>query len=98
MILGEDYYGNNGEHNFWGLSYSSEKTAQKRISKLQAAGIICKTTGWNGGYIRFIGYTPETDARLEKERQEWLIAKKAWDEKNKENSIVEGAERLSSHL
>lgn len=98
MILGEDHYGENGEHYFWGLSYSSEKMAQKRIDKLQAAGIICKTTGWNGGYIRLIGYTPETETQLERERQDWIEAKKTWDEKQEENSVTEGAERLSSHL
>lgn len=79
-ILGEDHYGESGEHYFWGLSYSSGKMAQKRIDKLQAAGISCKTTGKSGGYIRFTGYTLDTEAKLERERKEWIEAQKAWDE------------------
>jgi curved DNA-binding protein CbpA len=99
LILGEDHYGSNGEHYFWGLSYSSEKMAQKRIEKLNAAGILCKTTGWNGGYIRFLGYTSETEAMLEEERKQWIEAKKAWDIKQQENEVtIEGAERLSSFV
>ena len=31
MILGEDFYGSQGEHYFWPKEYSSAKTAQKRI-------------------------------------------------------------------
>ena len=43
---------------------SSAKLAQKRIDKLEKAGIRCKLTGYNGGYIRFIGDTPEAEALL----------------------------------
>lgn len=57
MILGEDHYGSQGEHYFWPKDYSSAKLAQKRIDKLEKAGIQCKLTGYNGGYIRFLGYT-----------------------------------------
>lgn len=60
----------------------SLKTAQKRMDKLLAAGIITRATGWNGGFIQFLGYTPETEAGLEQERNDWLEAKKAWDEKH----------------
>ena len=60
------------------LSYSSAKTAQKRMDKLEKAGIRCKLTGYNGGCIEFLGYTPETEALLEKERQEVIIAHQAW--------------------
>ena len=34
-------------------------TSQKRIDKLEEAGIRCELTGYNGGYIRLLGYTPE---------------------------------------
>jgi curved DNA-binding protein CbpA len=95
MILGEDYYDSYGKHFFWGLAYSSEKMARKRMDKLQAAGMVCKTTGWNGGYIKLLGYTPQAEAALEKERQEWIEAKKAWDKKKnkagKGISINQGA-------
>jgi curved DNA-binding protein CbpA len=84
MALGEDYYSNDGTPSFFGLTYSSEKMAQKRINKLNAAGIICKTTGYNGGFIKFIGYTPETEMQLNKEREEWIEAKQAWDKEQSE--------------
>ena len=74
MIFGEDHYGSHGEHYFWPKDYSNAKLAQKRIDKLGKAGIRCKLTGYNGGYIRFIGYTPEAEALLEKERQEYITA------------------------
>lgn len=45
---------------------------------MEKAGIQCKLTGYNGGYIRFLGYTPETEALLEQERQEVIVAHKAW--------------------
>ena len=72
MVLGEDSYGHSGDKYFWPLSYSSAKTAQKRMDKLEKAGIRCKLTGYNGGCIEFLGYTPETEALLEQERQEGL--------------------------
>ena len=70
-----------GEHYFWPKDYSSAKLAQKRIDKLEKAGIRCKLTGYNGGYIRFIGYTPEAEALLEKERQEYITAHRQWQTK-----------------
>ena len=48
------------------------------MDKLEKAGIRCKLTGNNGGYIEFLGYTPETEALLEKERQDVIIAHQAW--------------------
>ena len=81
MILGEDHYGSHGEHYFWPKDYSSAKLAQKRIDKLEKAGIRCKLTGYNGGYIPFIGYTPEAEALLEKERQEYITAHRQWQTK-----------------
>ena len=74
MVLGEDSYGHSGDKYFWPLSYSSAKTAQKRMDNLENAGIRCKLTGYNGGCIEFLGYTPETEALLEKECQEVIIA------------------------
>ena len=78
MILGEDHYGSQGGHYFWPKDYSRAKLAQKRIDKLEKAGIQCKLTGYNGGYIRFLGYTPETEVLLEQERQEYIIAHRQW--------------------
>lgn len=34
-----------------------------------------------GGCIEFLGYTPETEALLEKERQEVIVAHQAWQAK-----------------
>ena len=81
MVLGEDSYGHSGDKYFWPLSYSSAKTAQKRMDKLEKAGIRCKLTGYNGGCIEFLGYTPETEVLLEKERQEVVIAHQKWQAK-----------------
>ncbi len=82
MVYGSDHYGSQGEHFFWPKQYSSAKTAQKRIDRLAKAGIICKLTGYNGGYIRFIGYTPETESLLEQERQEYTDARRKWELEN----------------
>ena len=81
MVLGEDSYVHSGDKYFWPLSYSSAKTAQKRIDKLEKAGVRSKLTGYNGGCIEFLGYTPETEALLEKERQEVIIAHQKWQAK-----------------
>ena len=70
-----------GEKYFWPLSYSSAKTAQKRMDKLEKAGIRCKLTGYNGGCIEFLGYTPETEALLEQERQDVINAHQKWQAK-----------------
>ena len=78
MILGEDFYGSQGEHYFWPKEYSSAKTAQKRIDKLEAAGMRCELTGCNRGYIRLLGYAPETENSLERERQEYAAAYRIW--------------------
>lgn len=39
-------------------------------------------TGYNGGCIEFLGYTPETEARLEQERQEYIVAHRQWKANN----------------
>ena len=81
LILGEDTYGSKGEHYFWPKQYSSAKTAQKRVDKLTEAGMRCRMTGYNGGCIEFLGYTSETEARLEQERQEYIVAHRQWQTK-----------------
>lgn len=78
LILGEDAYGSTGERYFWPKQYSSAKSAQKRIDKLSEAGMQCKLTGYNGGYIEFLGYTSETEEKIEQERQEYIIAHRQW--------------------
>ena len=81
-VYGADHYGSKGEHYFWPKQYSSAKSAQKRIDKLEKAGIICKLTGYNGGCIRFIGYTPETERMLRQEEQEYNEAREKWELEN----------------
>jgi hypothetical protein len=78
VALGENYIWDSGETHFHPLNYSSAKTAQKRIDKLAAAGIICRLTGRNGGCIQFLGYTPETEAAIERKRREYTEAHTAW--------------------
>ena len=51
------------------------------MDKLEKAGIRCKLTGYNGGCIEFLGYTPETEVLLEQERQEVVIAHQKWQAK-----------------
>ncbi len=51
------------------------------MDKLEKAGISCKLTGYNGGCIEYLGYTTETEALLENERQEVVIAHKVWQSK-----------------
>lgn len=82
MVYGSDHYGSQGEHYFWPKQYSSAKSAQKRIDRLEKAGIICKLTGYNSGCIRFIGYTPEMEQMLEREQQEYTAAKEKWEKEN----------------
>ena len=78
LILGEDAYGSTGEHYFWPKQYSSARNAQKRMDKLSEVGIRCRLTGYNGGYIEFLGYTPETENLLEQEREEYTRAYRVW--------------------
>ena len=51
------------------------------MDNLEKADIRCKLTCYNGGCIEFLGYTPETEALLEKERQEVIVAHQAWQAK-----------------
>ena len=77
--LGEiTYY--RDEAGFSALTYAGYKTAQKRVAKLEAAGIKCHISGYRYCLIVFDGYTPETEAALERERQEEDAARKAWEE------------------
>ena len=78
LRLGEDAYGSTGEHYFWPKQYSSARNAQKRMDKLSEVGIRCRLTGYNGGYIEFLGYTPETENLLEQEREEYTRAYRVW--------------------
>ena len=87
MVLGKTHYWEDGSEHFYPLCYSSLKTAQKRIDKLMAAGVKCRLTGRNGGYLIFEGYTDETEIMLEQERQEWIHAKVAWDNKNVKQTV-----------
>lgn len=81
-VYGADHYGSKGEHYFWPKQYSSAKSAQKRIDKLEKAGIICTLTGYNGGCIRFIGYTTETERMLRQEELEYNEAREKWELEN----------------
>lgn len=45
--------------------FKCQNRQQKRIDKLEQAGMRCRLTGYNGGYIQFLGYTPETKTLLE---------------------------------
>ena len=56
------------------------------MDKLEKAGIRCKLTGYNGGYIEFLGYTPETETLLEKERKDVIIAHREWQAKQVQTS------------
>lgn len=80
VVLGTDSYYEKAEPHFWPKDYSSAKQGRKRVDKLTAAGIRCRLTGYNGGYIEFIGYTPETEAGLERERAEYAEAFRKWQE------------------
>ncbi len=68
MVLGTDSFHHDGKTSFWPKQYSSAKTAQKRMDRLAAAGIRCRLTGYNGGFIEFLGYTDRTREALEAER------------------------------
>lgn len=82
VVLGEDHiYGNESE--FYPLSYSGRKTAEKRISKLRESGIICELVNC---YIKFIGYNSETEKALAKEDREAVAAERAWNEKQQTNN------------
>ncbi len=74
VALGENHIWQTGEVHFYPFSYSGARTAQKRIDKLTAAGILCRLTGRNKGYIQFLGYTPETEAAMKREQQEYTDA------------------------
>ena len=64
--LGCDSFYENVDGKFYPYWYSNLTTAQKRIDKLQAAGIRCSLTEQDCGYILFSGYTEETERALEK--------------------------------
>ena len=80
-VLCERHFNEDGSFHHYPLCYSSRKTAEKRMCKLRDAGVCCQLTGYNGGYIEFSGYTPETEAALEKEKQAAELAEKEWNKK-----------------
>ncbi|MDR2805794.1 MAG: molecular chaperone DnaJ [Dysgonamonadaceae bacterium] len=80
-VLCTKHFCNDGRINHYPLYYSSRKTAEKRMEKLRNAGICCRLTGYNGGYIEFSGYTPETEAALTAEKQVADLAEKQWNER-----------------
>lgn len=71
-VLGEISFFEDGRTSFWPFQYSNSKQAQKRIDKLSAAGIRCRLT--NHGCVEFLGYTPQTEQALEREREEVIRA------------------------
>ncbi|WP_297411238.1 LPD29 domain-containing protein [uncultured Alistipes sp.] len=78
MVLGTDSFHHDGKTSFWPKQYSSAKTAQKRMDRLAAAGIRSRLTGYNGGFIEFLGYTDQTRETLENEREEYITAYQKW--------------------
>ena len=88
IVLGYDTFRENGDTDFYPLWYSARKTAQKRMDKLQAAGIKCNLTERYCGYMLFSGYTEETEKALETERQEAANALKSWKEKQTNNFLT----------
>lgn len=80
MVLGTDSFRSDGKTSFWPKQYSSAKTAQKRMDRLAAAGIRCRLTGYNGGFIEFLGYTDRTREALEAERAEYIAVYRKWQE------------------
>lgn len=87
IVLGNDNYTDEGERYFYPLYYSAPKTAQKRIDKLATVGINSRLTGGMYGLIEFLGYTPETEAALERERQEYTDAYRKWQTANTDATI-----------
>ena len=79
IVLGKESLWENGETHFYPLDYSSAIQGQKRMGRLIAAGIQCRLTGRNGGMIAFEGYADQTQAALDRERMEYIEAKRAWD-------------------
>lgn len=86
IILGEDCFGSRGEL-YFGRRNIQAQNGPKRIDKLEEAGIRCELTGYNGGYIRLLGYTPEMRDSLEWERQEYAAAYQAWYSKQNLKTI-----------
>jgi hypothetical protein len=82
MVLCTKQFHSNGKADCYPLYYAGRKTAEKRMSKLREAGILCRiTSGWGSGYIEFLGYTPEAETALQKEKQTADLAEKEWIKK-----------------
>ena len=83
MMLGQDsYYMSKWHFDF--MTYGSQTQAQKRMDKLAQAGILCKMVGMWPYYIEFLGYKPEVEAMLERERRDEEQARKEWEAKHKD--------------
>jgi hypothetical protein len=82
ILLCTKHFNEDGHISFYPLHYSSLRTAEKRMEKLRNAGVCCRLSGYNGGYIEFSGYTPETKAALDEEKQSADLAEKQWNEKH----------------
>jgi curved DNA-binding protein CbpA len=82
LLCEKHYYGTEMEGEYYPLYYAGRKTAQKRMEKLNDAGILCQLLGYNGGYIEFLGYTPETEQKLNEEDSLADLAEKEWNEKH----------------
>lgn len=93
MILGEDSPDIVATNTF-GIILFKCQDCPERIDKLEKACSRCKLTGNNGGCIEFLGYTPETEALLETERQDVTqrssgVASEAGTDSMKTKSIVQ---------
>ena len=89
-VLGDTHY-YSSRASFYPKCYGGRKTAQKRVDKLTAAGIICHISD---SYVVFDGYTPETMRALEVEIQAEKDARIAWEEEQ-QNPTSKDARRVT---
>lgn len=85
-VLGEHSFYEDGTKVFYPFSYGGYKTALKRKEKLGSAGIVCEIIGSTYYYIKFIGFTPETEFKLAAEEKAAELAEKEWNAKYKVES------------
>ncbi|MFR9506091.1 MAG: hypothetical protein SNI32_08440 [Rikenellaceae bacterium] len=91
-VLGDTHYYSN-KASFSPKHYSAPKIAQKRLEKLQAAGMVCHL--W-GSYIVLEGYTPETLKALDAEVFAEKIAKERWEEEQRNPKPSKPARELKA--
>ena len=70
----------------FGLSYTTFSYSDVALDKTSMTD-KGELTGYNGGYIRLLGYTPEMRDSLERERQEYAAAYQAWYSKQNLKTI-----------